>query len=106
MKYPDFLDICIALTGRAPKGGPHVQINRMASLIVNVEGIENANIDDSFYPLLGYRVGALAPSQIPVIVGIKSLAPSKDDMKAFGAAFATVSSAPMFHILGVTPEAV
>jgi predicted aconitase len=106
MKYPDFLDICVALTGRAPKGGPHVQINRMASLIVNVEGIENANIDDSFYPLLGYRVGALAPSQIPVIVGIKSLAPSKDDMKAFGAAFATVSSAPMFHILGVTPEAV
>jgi predicted aconitase/predicted aconitase with swiveling domain len=106
MKYPDFLDICVALTGRAPKGGPHLQINRMASLIVNVEGIENANIDDSFYPLLGYRVGALAPSQIPVIVGIKSLAPSKDDMKAFGAAFATVSSAPMFHILGVTPEAV
>jgi predicted aconitase len=106
MKYPDFLDICIALTGRAPKGGPHVQINRMASLIVNVEGIENVNIDDSFYPLLGYRVGALAPSQIPVIVGIKLLAPSKDDMKAFGAAFATVSSAPMFHILGVTPEAV
>ncbi|KAJ5295165.1 hypothetical protein N7508_009986 [Penicillium antarcticum] len=106
MKYPDFLDICIALTGRAPKGGPHVHINRMASLIINVEGIENAKIDDSFYPLLGYHVGALAPSEIPVIVGIKLLAPSKDDMKALGAAFATVSSAPMFHILGVTPEAV
>jgi predicted aconitase/predicted aconitase with swiveling domain len=106
MKYPDFLDICIALTGRAPNGGPHVQINRMASLIVNVDGIESAIIDDSFYPLLGYHVGSLSPSQIPVIVGIKQLAPSKDDMKALGAAFATVSSAPMFHILEVTPEAV
>ncbi|KAJ5770793.1 uncharacterized protein N7511_002844 [Penicillium nucicola] len=106
MKYPDFLDICIALTGRAPKGGPHIQINRMASIIVNVEGLENVTIDDSFYPLLGYHVGSLAPSQIPVIVGIQSQFPSKDDLKALGAAFATVSSAPMFHILGVTPEAV
>lgn len=30
---------------------------------------------------------------------------SPDDLKAFGAAFATTSAAPMFHILGVTPEA-
>ncbi|KAK5957404.1 hypothetical protein OHC33_001778 [Knufia fluminis] len=106
MKYPDFLDISIALTGRAPKAGPHIDINRKASLIVENPRIhEVKNIDDAFYPLLGYHVGTLAPSEIPVVVGIQSLAPSKDDLKAFGAAFATVSSAPMFHIVGVTPEA-
>jgi predicted aconitase len=27
------------------------------------------------------------------------------ELKAFGAAFATVAAAPMFHIAGVTPEA-
>lgn len=105
MKYPDFLDISIALTGRAPKGGPHVEANRLASLIVRVTDAGAASIDDSFYPLLGYHVGAISPSQIPVVVGIESLCPCKDDLKAFGAAFATMSSAPMFHIAGITPEA-
>lgn len=106
MKYPDFLDISIALTGRAPKAGPHLDVNRQASLVINVCAIrEIKDIDDVFYPLLGYHVGTLASSEIPVIVGIEPLRPSRDDLKAFGAAFATTSSAPMFHITGVTPEA-
>lgn len=105
MKYPDFLDIAIALTGRAPKGGPHVQINRLASVIVEIPKFSPGEIDDSFYPLLGYQVGTLSTSEIPVVIGAESFAPTQDDLKAFGAAFATVSSAPMFHIVGVTPEA-
>jgi predicted aconitase len=72
---------------------------------VRAPGIQKGNIDDSFYPLLGYQVGNLATSQIPVVVGLESLNPTLDDLKAFGAAFATVSSAPMFHMVGVTPEA-
>ncbi|GAQ46971.1 hypothetical protein AtubIFM57143_008467 [Aspergillus tubingensis] len=105
MKYPDFLDIAIALTGRAPKGGPHIDTNRQATLIVRLLDTENLHVDDSFYPVLGYHVGTLATNQIPVIVGLESLAPNRDDLKAFGAAFATVSSAPMFHMVGITPEA-
>ena len=106
MKYPDFLDISIALTGRAPKGGPHLGINRRASVVMKVSITQNIkDLDDSFYPLLGYYVGIQASSRIPVVVGIDCLATNKDDLKAFGAAFATVSSAPMFHIVGVTPEA-
>lgn len=104
MKYPDFLDIAIALTGRAPKGGAHVEHNRLASLWVKVSDLPK-DLDDSFYPLLGYYVGSLATSCIPVVSGIEGLRPSNDDLKAFGAAFATISSAPMFHVVGVTPEA-
>ncbi|KAJ6438949.1 cis-L-3-hydroxyproline dehydratase [Purpureocillium lavendulum] len=105
-KYPDLLDIAIALTGRAPAGGPHTETNRLASLIVRVTDLGDASdVDDSLYPLLGYHVGALAADHIPAVVGLQALSPSKDDLKAFGAAFATVSSAPMFHIVGVTPEA-
>lgn len=103
MKYPDFLDICIALTGRAPLAGPHADANRKATLRVEVSDL--ADIDDSFYPLLGYKVGALAGDRIPVIAGLDRAVPTADDLKAFGAAFATSSSAPMFHIQGVTPEA-
>ncbi|KAG5746718.1 hypothetical protein H9Q70_010584 [Fusarium xylarioides] len=106
MKYPDFLDISIALTGRAPRGGPHLGINRVASVCVKVVGLEGAtSIDDSFPPLLGYHVGTLSTSRIPVITGLEKIGLSTDDLKAFGAAFATISSAPMFHIVGITPEA-
>ncbi len=103
MKYPDFLDICIALTGRAPEAGCHLDDNRKARLVVEVEAM--AGRDDSFWPLLGYRVGMLAPNAIPAVTGLEQAHPTADDLKAFGAAFATTSAAPMFHIVGVTPEA-
>ena len=103
MKYPDFLDICIALTGRAPEAGCHLDENRKAGLVVEVEAMEGR--DDSFWPLLGYRIGRLAPNAIPAVTGLEQAQPTADDLKAFGAAFATTSAAPMFHIVGVTPEA-
>lgn len=102
-KYPDFLDICIALCGRAPLTGCHLDDQRKAGLIVDVPAL--GNVDDSFYPLLGYHIGGLAGRRIPLIRGLEHAAPTLDDLKAFGAAFATTSAAPLFHIAGVTPEA-
>ncbi|MGI3898960.1 MAG: aconitase X [Janthinobacterium lividum] len=102
-KTPDLLDLCIALTGRAPLSGCMVEANRHATLAVAVDPLSPA--DDSLYPLLGYRVGALARDQIPVVTGLDALCPSLDDLKAFGAAYATTASAPMFHLGGITPEA-
>ncbi|MEB0170389.1 aconitase X catalytic domain-containing protein, partial [Pseudomonas sp. CCC4.4] len=103
LKYPDYLDICIALTGRAPLTGCHVDQQRHATLRIELPPL--AELDDAFYPLLGYHVGLLAGSEIPVICGLETRQPTLDDLKAFGAAFATTSGAPMFHIVGVTPEA-
>ncbi|MFJ5296883.1 aconitase X [Pseudomonas sp. NPDC088368] len=103
LKYPDYLDICIALTGRAPKIGCHLTQQRLATLRIDVPDV--GELDDSFYPLLGYHVGLLCGANIPVICGLEHKAPTLDDLKAFGAAFATTSAAPMFHIAGVTPEA-
>ena len=103
LKYPDYLDICIALTGRAPLIGCHLDAQRKAGLQVQVPKL--ADLDDAFYPLLGYHIGALAGSRIPLVLGLEQHQPSLDDLKAFGAAFATTSAAPMFHIAGVTPEA-
>ena len=102
-KYADFLDICIALTGRAPKAGCHLLDKRYATLRIEVPA--PAGADDAYYPLLGYHVGLLCGAQIPVLCGLQNAALSSDDLKAFGAAFATSSAAPMFHIVGATPEA-
>jgi cis-L-3-hydroxyproline dehydratase len=103
MKYPDFLDVCIALTGRAPLAGCHLDAGRCATLEIVVERLNGA--DDSYWPLLGYCCGALCGSEIPLIAGLKASGPGPDELKAFTAAFATTAAAPMFHMSGVTPEA-
>jgi hypothetical protein len=102
-KYPDYLDLCVALTGRAPAAGCHLPEARRPRLRIDVE--RPAGADDSFWPLLGYLVGEAAPNAIPLLAGLEGSAPARDDLKAFAAAFATTSAAPMFHIAGVTPEA-
>jgi predicted aconitase/predicted aconitase with swiveling domain len=101
-KHPDFLDLCIALTGRAPLAGAYLDANRAARRIVAVEA--PAEADDAFWPLLGYLAGECAPDRIPLLTGIAHLAPRPDDLKALCAAFGTTSAAPMLHIAGVTPE--
>jgi predicted aconitase/predicted aconitase with swiveling domain len=102
-KYADFLDICTALTGRAPLAGCHLNSGRRASKVLRVQVPEGH--DDAFYPLLGYWIGLCSPTRIPAVLGLEDVRPSRDDLKAFGAAFATTSAAPLFHLVGVTPEA-
>lgn len=102
-KHPDFLDLCIAITGRAPLAGPYLDAHRQARRIVEVELPEGA--DDAVWPLIGYLAGSAAPDRIPVLKGLAKGRPDEDDLKALCAAFGTTSAAPMLHIEGVTPEA-
>jgi predicted aconitase/predicted aconitase with swiveling domain len=109
-KYPNMLETLIALTGRAPLASIHLTKNRVPEISISAPSFNQVReppIDDSFWPLLGYKIGAKAGSRIPIITGFKSIErpPSRDALKAFSAAFATSAGAPMFHMLGVTPEA-
>ncbi|MFK0161186.1 aconitase X [Rhizobium sp. NPDC090279] len=103
-KHPDFLDLCIALTGRAPLSGVYLDENRKAVRILDVELPEDR--DDAFWPLIGYLAGKASPDRIPLLRGLAAGNPSRDDLKALCAAFGTTSAAPMLHVDGVTPEAV
>ncbi|MFM7442401.1 MAG: aconitase family protein, partial [Tabrizicola sp.] len=103
LKYPDYLDILVALTGRAPLADCYLAEGRRATIRIDL--LKLGEVDDLFYPLLGYHIGKIATNEIPLICGLEGRAVSYDDLKAFGAAFATTSAAPMFHMLGVTPEA-
>ncbi|KAJ5220478.1 Aconitase/3-isopropylmalate dehydratase large subunit alpha/beta/alpha subdomain 1/3 [Penicillium chermesinum] len=103
IKCPDFLDVCVALTGRTLNSGCHLEENRKAHIEIHIDHTEDA--DDTLFPLLGYIAGDLAADVVPIITGLESTKATMADLKAFGAAFATTSSAPMFHIAGVTVEA-
>jgi predicted aconitase/predicted aconitase with swiveling domain len=102
-KHPDFLDLCIALTGRAPLSGVYLEEHRKAKRVIDVALPEN--VDDAFWPLVGYLAGRAAPDRIPLLTGLAAARPTRDDLKALCAAFGTTSAAPMLHIEGVTPEA-
>ncbi|SDJ98934.1 predicted aconitase subunit 1 /predicted aconitase subunit 2 [Agrobacterium fabrum] len=102
-KHPDFLDLCIAMTGRAPLSGVYLEENRRPQRIADVA--LPAGIDDAFWPLVGYLAGKAAPDCIPLLRGLGAAKPSRDDLKALCAAFGTTSASPMLHIEGATPEA-
>ena len=102
-KHPDFLDLCIAMTGRAPQSGVYLDEHRQARRIIDVE--LPAGIDDAFWPLLGWLAGKAAPDRIPLLRGLAAARPTPENLKALCAAFGTTSAAPMLHLDEVTPEA-
>ncbi|KAJ5019758.1 hypothetical protein K4K57_010425 [Colletotrichum sp. SAR 10_99] len=102
-KYPDYLDVFIALTGRAPYAGCHTPEGRKPKIIIEVPQLPGH--DQSLFPLLGYHIGDIVGGKIPFIIGMEKTNPTMSDLKAFGAGFATTSSAPMFHMRAITPEA-
>lgn len=103
VKHPDYLDLFIAMTGRAPLSGVYLEANRAP--LRRIEVICPAGHDDALWPMLGYNAGQLSPDRIPILTGLERLAPSRDDLKAMCAAFGTTSAAPMLHVAGITPEA-
>ncbi|MFD1793869.1 aconitase X [Ochrobactrum teleogrylli] len=102
-KLPDFLDLCIAMTGRAPLSGVYLDQHRFAQRIIHVDIPEG--FDDAFWPLIGYLAGKVSPDRIPLLKGFKDAQPTPENLKAMCAAFGTTSAAPMLHVEGVTPEA-
>ncbi len=103
VKHPDFLDLCIAITGRAPRSGVYLDTARAPGRVIEV--VAPVACDDAFWPLLGWLAGKAAPDYIPLLRGLDALRPNQDDLKALCAAFGTTSAAPMLHIDGITPEA-
>ena len=104
-RYGDYLDICCALTGRAPAAGLHLDEPRLATVLVELEHIPpELPLRDDFYPVLGYLLGSIVTTEVPVVQGL-DCQPSQDQLKAMAAAAASSGEVAMFHIAGITPEA-
>lgn len=104
-RYGDFLDICAAITGRAPRYGLHLPENRRARVVVDTSALSSAlKNSDVFFPVLGHWLGAELGTTIAVIDGLPTDT-SEDRLKALGAAAASSGAVGLFHVAGVTPEA-
>ena len=104
-RYGDFVDICAALTGRAPAAGLHLDDARAGTVVYEVAGVRPELLDsDLLAPVLGYVVGADCGTEVPVIDGLPPSQP-EHRLKALGAAAASSGAVGMFHCVGTTPEA-
>ena len=104
-KHPDYFDLFIAITGRAPNNGVYRTEGRVAKIVLQVSPPKSlCENDELFWPLMGWISGKFAPESIPQINGLEHLRPTQDDLKSLCAAFGTTSGAPMLHIAGHTPE--
>ena len=104
-RYVEFLDICAAITGRAPEYGLHLDENRIAKAECRLESLPGEWCSaDWFFPLLGMWLGENVGNTVPAITGLPVSA-DRDDLRALGAAAATAGSLSMFHAVGLTPQA-
>ena len=103
-RYPDYMDVCAALTGRVPASGLHLTDNRRWQVLFTVQDIEEETLrSDAFFVALGFLVGKLTADKIPVITGVPAATP--DQLKNLGAAAASSGAVGLFHMVGITPEA-
>lgn len=95
--------LAAGLTGRTPRYGLHLDGNRRATRRFVVSEQPKGLTE---WGLLGAVIGKAAGSYwaVPVIEGLK-IVPTSDEMKHMGAAMASFGSTPLFHIVGITPEA-
>lgn len=95
--------LAAGLTGRTPRYGLHLDEKRRATrrFLVRRQPRELTE-----WGVLGALIGKLTGSywQVPVIEGL-AFAPTSDELKHLGAAMASFGSIPLFHLLGITPEA-
>lgn len=103
-RYGDFLDICAAISGRAPETGLHLDDNRRPTLTVDASGLDPRLVEeDAFWPVLGAWLGEIAGGRVVAFSGLPRRI-DEDRLKAMGAASASTGAVGLFHIAGVTPE--
>jgi len=95
------LGLAAALTGRIPYYGLHMTENRRGDVLIRVK---TSLSDPADYGLLGYCIGERLTDAIPVFDGLPSSIPN-EALKQLGAALNSSGAVPLFHVVGVTPEA-
>lgn len=104
-RYGDFLDICAALTGRAPDAGLHRDEHRRGEVLFDLTALPVAVLEHELLPaVLGHFIGHETGNAVPVVLGLPATT-DEDALKMLGAAAASSGSVALFHAVGITPEA-
>ncbi len=93
------------LTGKIPYWGYHLDENRRGTHLVELD----VDIESTFeWGMLGYHIGEIVQERVPVVRarnGAFASVPNLQRLKHFGAAASSSGGVEMYHLVGVTPEA-
>lgn len=104
-RYGDFIDLCCAVTGRAPAWGLHLDEPRRGRVLFELRGFgDQPAPTDALFVAVGLIIGHRSGDRVPVIEGLPPPR-HEDQLKALGAAAASTGSVGLFHAVGITPEA-
>ena len=93
--------LAAALLGKTPSYGLHHTKTREPAIRVCV----NCKLADADYSALGFLIGDLVGSKIPLIELLPSSSPTEDELKHLSAAIGATGSIGMYHVKGITLEA-
>ncbi|GAA4662660.1 aconitase X catalytic domain-containing protein [Arthrobacter cryoconiti] len=106
-RYGDFIDICAAITGRVPHAGLHLEGNRVPTVELDCSALSVRMLgEEAIWAALGDVVGRSSGSRVPLLTGINPTLVDEDKLKALGATAASSGGVALFHVAGVTPEAI
>ncbi|MFA4825998.1 MAG: aconitase X catalytic domain-containing protein [Methanoregula sp.] len=94
--------LAAALIGKTPCYGLHLAENRKPQVVIRVQA-DTRDWSIAHFGALGYHTGRLVGNRIPFFSGIN---PDSDQLKGLGAAMAATGAVALYHVEGVTPEAV
>ncbi|MGA2296389.1 MAG: aconitase X catalytic domain-containing protein [FCB group bacterium] len=92
-----------AITGKYPLMGYLLDENRKGTHYFKVNILEERMQTYDAWCALGFHIGAIVGSDVPVIDGVKTF--SQEFLLGLGSTLATSGSVTLFHLVGVTPEA-
>ncbi len=95
-----FFSVYAAIAGRYPRFGYHLDGQRVGTHRVVVDARLETITD---FGCLGYHVGKIVGTGVPVFLGLERRRPSLDELDALGAGLATTGGVSMFIVPGVTP---
>jgi predicted aconitase len=97
--------LAASLTGLTPAYGYHLEENRLPTLRVEVETDLEDNSDfGALGKAIGERVQGMKSARVPYINGIDHA--SVENLKSFSASVATYGGVALYHMTGITPEAI
>jgi predicted aconitase len=93
------------LTGKIPYWGYHLDPNRLGTHLVELD----VDVLSTFeWGMLGYYIGEIVQERVPVVVGRGgrfASVPNLQRLKHFGASASSSGGVEMYHLVGITPEA-
>ena len=96
-RYGDFIDLCCAITGRAPAWGLHLDEPRRGRVLCRLRGFPlSLAPTDALFVAVGLLIGTIAGDRVPVIEGLPPPR-SEDQLKALGAAAASSGAVALFR---------